>query len=509
MSSSAGGFLWTMSADDRLTFVSSIVFLALAGLAAARARHDPLAIPLGALYLDLFAYDVLDLIGNATGDGPPHWLNAAAAGLAVPLAFNIVVTFVGQRRREAWRLRGLTAYFVALGLACLTPFFFPAMAWFPLSVPWAAAIALGLSPTLAYLVLLLVRHLRASHADERARAWLVLAAVVLGVGGSGTDIFAMAGAPLPRLAAFGLLSSGAVLAAGTLRLQLVRGMTPRTLLASLLIAIAGIAAQLGLVRFMGANMAMMLLGSLVVTVAVWGGLRLVTGNHAEQAARLRYHVTLGRLASQMAHDVLNPVAAVRGSAQFLLEERARGRSIDGQLRYLTIIVEQSDRIRRVIEQYRRLGRAESVPTALDLGALLEEIAEAQRAALGDQITIELALEPDCPAVLADQELVAAAVENLLRNASEAMPEGGKITVRTVRSDARVRLSVTDDGVGMDAVTRERAQDDFYTTKATGSGLGLAFVRRVAEAHASALHLTSSLGHGTTVGFDLPLATPEE
>ncbi len=93
----------------------------------------------------------------------------------------------------------------------------------------------------------------------------------------------------------------------------------------------------------------------------------------------------------------------------------------------------------------------------------------------------------------------------MRNALEAMPRGGVLTVRTRTEDSGVVLSVEDTGEGMNARTRERAFDDFYTTKTTGSGLGLAFVRRVVEAHGGRVTLTSHEGRGTTVTLRLPVS----
>jgi signal transduction histidine kinase len=108
----------------------------------------------------------------------------------------------------------------------------------------------------------------------------------------------------------------------------------------------------------------------------------------------------------------------------------------------------------------------------------------------------------------DRDLVAGALENLLQNAFEAAPGAATITVRTeltrMHKGHGIMLSVEDNGSGMSARTRERALDDFYTTKATGSGLGLAFVRRVAEAHGGEVSLVSKEGLGTTVRLVLPL-----
>jgi signal transduction histidine kinase len=285
---------------------------------------------------------------------------------------------------------------------------------------------------------------------------------------------------------------------------LVRGLTLRTMLTSIVIALTGIVAQLAVVRYWSASGGLVVLSSLVVTLAVWGALRHVSSLYAERAARLRYHATLGRLAAQMAHDVRNPLAAVRGSAEFLLEERARGRSLDEHAMYLELILEQTDRIGRVVEDYQRLGRAEAKCACLDLGDTLRDVVTAQRMALGEGVDVLLELEGGPCTVMADAGLLVGAVENLLRNAHEAMPKGGTIRVVVERKGSLAVVRVVDTGQGMDASTREAALDDFFTTKAKGSGLGLSFVRRVAEAHGSSVRVTSAVGKGTTVELGFPL-----
>jgi signal transduction histidine kinase len=89
-----------------------------------------------------------------------------------------------------------------------------------------------------------------------------------------------------------------------------------------------------------------------------------------------------------------------------------------------------------------------------------------------------------------------------------MPTGGVITVRTGTADSGVWLSVSDTGEGMDPRTRERAFDDFFTTRPGGSGLGLPFVRRVAEAHGGRVGLKSELSRGTEVRMLIPLRTDD-
>ena len=122
------------------------------------------------------------------------------------------------------------------------------------------------------------------------------------------------------------------------------------------------------------------------------------------------------------------------------------------------------------------------------------------------VTSELAGE--LPACALDADLMAAALDNLLRNACEAMPQGGTVTLRTELREDRVGVVVEDSGVGMHAREIERATDEFYTTKATGSGLGLSFVQRVARAHGGELSIASVPGKGTRATIFIPITELE-
>ena len=132
------------------------------------------------------------------------------------------------------------------------------------------------------------------------------------------------------------------------------------------------------------------------------------------------------------------------------------------------------------------------------------------------MSLRTELAEGLPACQGDRDLLASVLENLVRNAIEALPgdSNGPLPRGTVvvRSTPRppgeqpgVVVAVEDDGAGMDASTRENAFDDFFTTKPTGSGLGLAFVQRVVHAHGGEVTLTSSPGRGTVVFVRLPAA----
>ena len=216
--------------------------------------------------------------------------------------------------------------------------------------------------------------------------------------------------------------------------------------------------------------------------------------------------TLGRFSAQMAHDLKNPIAALKGAAQFLKEEHAQKRPWDDKGDFLDLLLEQVERLDRVVSTYQRLGRVEPLNRLLDMNRLVEDVLSLQSFAGYPNVKFERVLETGLPKCSGDYDLLANALENLVRNACEAMPQGGTLTVRTRREaldGAGVVLSVEDTGEGMDARTRERAFDEFFTTKASGSGLGLAFVRRVVEAHGGEVSLTSREGRGTIVSLRLP------
>jgi signal transduction histidine kinase len=241
---------------------------------------------------------------------------------------------------------------------------------------------------------------------------------------------------------------------------------------------------------------------LAIMIAALATLRPIISALSEQRARSRYLVTLGRFSAQMAHDLKNPLAAIRGAAQFLAEEKARGGSIDEHAAFVELILEQSDRLARVVSDYQRIGRAEVARTATSIADLAQEIAKAQRAATTN-VTLEVNVASDVGSVDVDRDLFAGALENLAKNAAEA--KSTKVEIGAARvGPKRLLVWVKDDGAGMDARVRERAMDEFYTTKATGTGLGLAFVGRVAEAHGGKARIESEIGRGTKVEMEIPI-----
>jgi signal transduction histidine kinase len=173
-----------------------------------------------------------------------------------------------------------------------------------------------------------------------------------------------------------------------------------------------------------------------------------------------------------------------------------------------MFVGEADRLSRLVERYQQLGRLEISPRPLDLNRVVRDVAALARVGLPAGKRVEIDLSGDLPTAAGDSELLGAAIENVIRNAIEALKDAGCVTVKTCVSDADPTMCVVrvvDDGVGMNARDRERAVEEFFTTKRTGSGLGLSFARRVAEAHGGSVSLQSEEGTGTTVEIRFPAA----
>lgn len=490
--------------DLAVSITASALFLALAVLTAVRGRRESaLALPTALLCTDLFAYLGFEAVAAATDVAVWEWLEAAAAAMSGALLFHLVLTFVGGRRSH--RVVGALAYafYGGLAVASLAPVVHAEWTKFPGGELWALLMLAGTVPTFGYASWLLVRHYRqGGGGEERARTQLFIASVAVGVGGAASDLVSIAGVPaIPHLASAGMLLSAVFLSALALRARFVSIGVGPSIVTAALVAVLGVLAQLAVFRVFGGVTAALVIGTVLTLLVVVAAARAIWSSYTEVRERTAHLATLGRLSAQMAHDIRNPLAAIRGAAQYLDGERESGGTLEESAEFIEIILQQTERIDRVVDEYRRIGRAEPRPEPTDVAVLCARVVEsAKLTPAADAAEVEVRCDAEGAGTVAlDAELVTTALENLVRNAIEALEEkGGEVTVRA-RSEAHaLELAVVDDGPGMDARTLEKADADFFTTKASGSGLGLAFARRVAEAHGGRLVIESTPGRGTTV-----------
>jgi signal transduction histidine kinase len=499
-----------MSPADSVILVACAGALALGLVVAFRGGRSPLAMPL-ALPLVLLTLAVVCWSFAALAYRTTHFpgwrlLDIATAPFCIPLTLHFALAFTGRVRR--WRTLVIVTYGVFGAYALLAGMSGHWTALAPLAanvLPWSrVTIAASVVVVVVSVGLLLVHLQAASDHDERARTWLLLFALgVVSVLGP-TDYWLP---PPLHLGALGALLGVGILALATLRFQLFDKDLPTSAAAETLV-LAGIAfvSYFGAFQLLRRNHALLTLTLALVTLALFAGLRYLFGAFSARRERVERLATLGTFSAQLAHDLKNPLAALKGAAQYLKEALRDGGNAIANAEYCDLIAAQVDRLDRIVDRYQRLGHLEPVRERLGLNELVQNALALQRFAPGQPgqpLLVKAELSSDLPACHADRDLLSVVLDNLLRNAAEAMPDGGTLTVRTASEREEVLLSVEDTGVGMSPRTRERAFDGFFTTKAQGSGLGLAFVRRVAEAHGGGVSLTSEVGRGTVVRLRLP------
>jgi PAS domain S-box-containing protein len=205
---------------------------------------------------------------------------------------------------------------------------------------------------------------------------------------------------------------------------------------------------------------------------------------------------VGKLTAMLAHDLRNPLNFIRQASDMALQEPERAK------RLLQLIGENAERSLRMIEDLRSGTKEISIQRAsTNLTQLIAKTAEEIK--MPDGVEMEIATGEGVENVEVDAGLMRRVLDNLVTNAVEAMPEGGRLAIRTSVENGNVCIDVEDTGVGIPPEATPRIFDTFYSTKPKGLGLGLPFCRRAVEAHGGTLTFTSKKGAGTTFTVTLP------
>ena len=260
-------------------------------------------------------------------------------------------------------------------------------------------------------------------------------------------------------------------------------------------------------------------GALRGAVAVLRDLSRIRALEAEVRRGERL-AALGQMALALAHEIRNPLSAIRGVAQ-LLGDEVGGASPFRE--HVTVVLAEIDRVNRVMEALLDLGRPLTFTFGfVNLHELLDRVALlGEPAARSHEVQLVRRYDPSLPPLWADADRLVQVFQNLVQNGIEAMPGGGRLTLTTrVSLDAvfggrvdagagprpLVEVQVTDEGEGIPPELLDRVFDPFVTTKPRGLGLGLALAHRIVEEHRGALRVASTLGKGTTFSCYLPIAS---
>lgn len=230
-----------------------------------------------------------------------------------------------------------------------------------------------------------------------------------------------------------------------------------------------------------------------------------------QADRLS---TLGTLAAGLAHEVKNPLGGIKGAAQLLERELPENSEL---LEYTRVMIRETDRIDHIIRELLELASPRGLKLGpVNLHRVLSDILLLQKQAIAERdISVVTQFDPSIPDILADEEMLTRLFLNLIRNAIDALGDTGQLTVTSrVLSDYRmaqnerrsrmVALEVSDDGPGIPQEDLENIWTPFFSTKSTGTGLGLTICHKIVAEHRGMIKVESDSGHGTKFTVLLPL-----
>ena len=232
-----------------------------------------------------------------------------------------------------------------------------------------------------------------------------------------------------------------------------------------------------------------------------------------EAARTRRLASLGMMASELAHQVKNPLGGIELCAS-LLKEKAAG---DGQ-QLAGEILGATRRLSTTVSKLLAVAAEPSIaPDILSVSSVMKDLLQECIALFDDpDWSIVVDIERELPAVWGDRGLLVQALANLIVNAKEAMPNGGRVCLKarlspfsTINGQIHkaVEIKVRDHGGGIAAENREHVFDPFFSTKSQGTGLGLAFTHKIISAHRGSIEITSEPHQGSE--FTIRLAAAEE
>ena len=214
------------------------------------------------------------------------------------------------------------------------------------------------------------------------------------------------------------------------------------------------------------------------------------------------------MARQVAHEIKNPLTPIQLSAEHLLRvHRDRGEPLSPALEEcVNVILSQVTLLRQISAEFSSFASSPTPhPTPVSLADVVSAVVEPYRAGLGTRIEIRVGVPSDLPSLSLDRTLLSRAITNIIENALHAMPGAGTLTMSAARTEVQtIRLSITDTGEGMDEEARRRIFEPYFSTRATGTGLGLTIAKRNVELNGGSIEVQSRKGEGTVVTIELPV-----
>ena len=233
--------------------------------------------------------------------------------------------------------------------------------------------------------------------------------------------------------------------------------------------------------------------------------------------RMENLTSLTSLAASVAHEIKNPLGSISIHIQLIQKAIAKAREKDGLIpdekfveRYLGIVNEEIDRLNKIIVDFLFAVRPISMEIeTVNLNKQLENFVEFIKPELErKKLSLDTKFANNIPDLLLDSKLLKQILINLAQNAIAATEEGGKINISTLIKNDSVLLCFADSGIGMDKETQNRIFEPYYTTKVTGTGLGLTMVYKIIKEFGGNIDVKSEVGKGTIFTISLPIPQKE-
>lgn len=227
-----------------------------------------------------------------------------------------------------------------------------------------------------------------------------------------------------------------------------------------------------------------------------------------QLLRSERLATIGRMTSLITHELRNPLSSINLNSEMLLEsltEAGIATTDSDVMPVLETIIAEVDRLRDITEEYLVYARLPTPKFELEnIGDVLQNLVDFHDTEwIGQNVDVELDVPTTELLVQVDANQVRQAVLNLVRNAVEASPAGSCVAIRAVQTPKQVVVEIADSGAGIAPDELDHIFEPFYTTKSSGTGLGLAMTQQIVEEHGGRLDVESTVGVGTTFRIILP------
>lgn len=233
---------------------------------------------------------------------------------------------------------------------------------------------------------------------------------------------------------------------------------------------------------------------------------------SEERTRLEQQYNeIAVLAGGLAHEIRNPLSTIQMNLELIAEDLEE-LELPGSHRIakkLKTIQSQCDNLEEILDAFLLFARAGELHLEeVQLADVLHQFLDFYRPEAEEQrIEVRPHFQADLPAVQLDVRLMRQVLTNLVRNAQQAMPDGGVLELQISQRDNDVVLEIIDTGCGMSAAAREKMFQVFFSTKPNGSGLGLPTVRKIVEAHHGTIQCESELNRGTKFTLTFPIVQP--